>query len=88
MILTMVLYKIVDNSNWTKIVKFKRNIAKFDKHIDNSDNGPIVNCKIVKLLIVKFQNIDSYDGPTQSLQKEGISGADVKEQLSDSPFLS
>ena len=40
--------------------------------------------------IVEFvDNIDdSYDGPTQSLQKEGISGADVKEQLQDSPFLS
>ena len=40
--------------------------------------------------IVDFvDNIDdSDDGPTQSLQKEGISGADVKEQLRDSPFLS
>ena len=40
--------------------------------------------------IVQFDNNidDSYDGPTQSLQKEGISGADVKEQLWDSPFLS
>ena len=43
--------------------------------------------------MVKYQkdideNIDdSDDGPTQSLQKEGISGADVKEQLWDSPFL-
>ena len=70
MILTMVLYKIVDNSNWTKIVKFKRNIAKFDEHIDDSDNGPIVNCKIVKFQkYIEFdENIDSYDGPTQSLQ--------------------
>ena len=46
--------------------------------------------KFKKRYIVDFdENIDdSYDGPTQSLQKEGISGADVKEQLSDSPFLS
>ena len=91
----MVLYKIVDNSNWTKIFKIKRNIVDFDENIDHSDDGPtqiVIYCHIVIIQnnIVDFdENIDdSYDGPTQSLQKEGISGADVKEQLSDSPFLS
>ena len=78
------------------------NIVEFDNNIDDVDNETsqsllwrftiiLIMLTILLMLknIVQFDNNidDSYDGPTQSLQKEGISGADVKEQLWDSPFF-